>query len=164
MHEATVSPLAAWDSQFVAIALLAETRRRSTTKATDAFAIPTDAFATPTILHFQAILLVSAILSAPRPSLLGVGLALGLCGSVGVAYVVIVIRRVRRQTIYEPVLEDWVWYTVLPLVAYASLAVAAAVLGRHAFVSPFAIAGTALLLLFVRDPQRMGCRHLHRPV
>src|SRR2546428_11934682 len=100
--------------QFVVIALLTEVRRRSTTKEIDAFA-------TPTILHFCAVLMVSSILSAPWPSLSSTSLALGLCGCAGVAYVAVVIRRQRRQTHYEMVLEDWVWYTTLPLIAYVSL-------------------------------------------
>ena len=157
MHEATGSPLAAWESfyvivgssaaaliglQFVVIALLAETRRHSSPKEIEAFA-------TPTILHFGAALLVSSILSAPWPSLLGAGIALGICGFIGVGYVVVVIRRARRQTGYQMVMEDWVWHVALPLIAYATLAAAAITLRRHVLISLFAVAGTALLFLFI---------------
>jgi hypothetical protein len=44
---------------------------------------------------------------------------------------------------------DSVWHTALPLVAYATLVAAALTLGRHALVSLFAVAGTALLLLLI---------------
>ena len=157
MHEAAGSPLVAWESfyviigssagaliglQFVVIALVAETRRRSTTREIDAFA-------TPTILHFGAALLVSSILSAPWPSLSGTGVALGICGCLGVGYVGVVIRRTRLQTLYQPVWEDWVWHVVLPLIAYAALAAAAFTLNRHVLVSLFVIAGTAVLLLVI---------------
>lgn len=157
MPEATGSPLAAWESfyviigssaaaliglQFVVIALLAETRRQSTTREIDAFA-------TPTIIHFGAALLVSSILSAPWPSLSGTGLALGICGCIGLGYVGVVIRRTRRQTNYQLVLEDWVWHVALPLVAYAALVAAALALGRHVLVSLFIVGGTALLLLYI---------------
>ena len=157
MHEATGSPLVAWESfyvivgssaaaliglQFVVIALLAETRKHSSPKEIDAFA-------TPTILHFGAALLVSSILSAPWPSPLGASVALGICGFVGVGYVVVVIRRARLQTGYQMVLEDWVWHVALPLVAYAALAAAAFTLARSVLISLFVVAGTALLFLFI---------------
>ena len=157
MHESTGSPLAAWESfyvivgssaaaliglQFVVIALLAETRKHSSPKEIDAFA-------TPTILHFGAALLISSILSAPWPSLLGAGIAVGICGFIGVGYVVVVIRRARRQTGYQMVMEDWVWHVALPLIAYAVLAAAAITLRRHVLISLFAVAGTALLFLFI---------------
>jgi hypothetical protein len=47
------------------------------------------------------------------------------------------------------VLKDWVWHTVLPFIAYPTLLAAAAVLVLHASAALFAIAATALLLLFV---------------
>jgi hypothetical protein len=62
---------------------------------------------------------------------------------------VVVIRRARRQTNYQLVLEDWVWHTALPLIAYTALVAAALTLGRHVLASLFVVAGTALLLLFI---------------
>jgi len=56
-----------------------------------------------------------------------------------------------RQTLYQPVLEDWVWHATLPLIAYAALTAAAITLVRHALVSLFFVGGKALLLLFI-DP------------
>jgi len=157
VHEAAASPLVAWESfyvivgsssaaliglQFVVIALLAETRTRSSAREIDAFA-------TPTILHFAAALLVSAIVSAPWPTLWSVALALGMCGSVGSAYVGVVIGRARRQTHYQMVLEDWAWHIVLPVLAYVALLGGALVLGRHDVVALFIVAAAALLLLFI---------------
>lgn len=157
MQEAGGSPLAAWESfyvivgssaaaltglQFVVIALLAEARRRSTTKEIDAFG-------TPTIVHFSAVLLVSAIISAPWRGLSSPGLALGICGAAGVSYGVVIIRRARRQSGYELVMEDWVWHTALPLLAYAAVFAAAIVLGRHTHASLFVVAAAVLLLLFI---------------
>jgi hypothetical protein len=157
MEEAARSPLVAWESfyvivgssgaaltglQFVVIALIAESRARSTGREIDAFG-------TPTIVHFCAVLLVSAILSAPWHALSSVGLALGACGVAGVVYGVIVVRRARRQTAYRPVWEDWLWHAVLPLIAYAVLLVAAIVLRTHPQRVLFVIGVTALLLLFI---------------
>jgi len=79
--EAALSPLVAWESfyviigssaaaltglQFVVIALVAESRTRSTSREIAAFG-------TPTIVHFCAVLLVSAILSAPWRALTNAG-------------------------------------------------------------------------------------------
>jgi hypothetical protein len=65
------------------------------------------AFGTPNVFHFEAALLVAAILSAPWSMPWMVALLLGLCGVGGVAYMSIVLRRflrVRRQSHYTPVL------------------------------------------------------------
>jgi len=85
MEEAARSPLVAWESfyvivgssgaaltglQFVVIALIAESRTRTSPRQIDAFG-------TPTIVHFCAVLLVSAILSAPWQALSSASLALG---------------------------------------------------------------------------------------
>ena len=64
-------------------------------------------------------------------------------------YGVIVIRRARRQTGYTPVLEDWLWHAVFPLIAYAVLLVAAVALPRDPPAVLFVIGATALLLLFI---------------
>jgi hypothetical protein len=109
----------------------------------------TRAFGTPTVVHFCAVLLISAILSAPWPALLSAAFGLGACGVAGCAYTVSVVRHTRRQTLYVPVLEDWIFHCVLPLTAYAALLVAAVLLPRHPAPSLFAVGGAALLLLFV---------------
>jgi hypothetical protein len=128
--------------QFVVIALLAETRRRSTWREIDAFA-------TPTIMHFCAALLIAAILNAPWPSLASVRAALAVCGLAGLVYVAIVIRRTSQQLYYKPVLEDWIWHAILPFIAYAALFAASATLTRYTAGSLFIVAATALLLLFI---------------
>jgi hypothetical protein len=64
-------------------------------------------------------------------------------------YVVIVLRRARRQTDYQPVLEDWLWHTVFPLVSYTALLVAALLLPGHPEPALFVIAAGTVLLLFI---------------
>ena len=150
-----MSPFAAWESfyvivgssaaaltglQFVVITL--GTEKRAGNSRT------TRAFGTPTVVHFCAVLLVAAILSAPWPVVFGAAVALVGCGVAGVIYVVIVISHTRRQTIYRPVLEDWLWHCVFPLIAYPTLVIAAATLPRSHTPSLFAIAAASLLLLF----------------
>jgi hypothetical protein len=128
--------------QFVVITLIADSSRpRSMAQIR--------AFGTPTIVHFCAVLLLSAILSAPWEAASGAGIAVSLCGVAGVAYAVIVVRRARSKTGYVPVLEDWVWHAVLPLTAYAAVTIGGMVLPRHPAPSLFLIAGAAVLLLFI---------------
>ena len=55
------------------------------------------AFATPTIVHFCVALLVSATLSAPWPTVMGVTYGLGACGILGVVYAISVTVHARRQ-------------------------------------------------------------------
>jgi hypothetical protein len=155
VQEAALSPFAAWENfyvivgssaaaliglQFVVIALVAESRTQSTSREIAAFG-------TPTILHFCAVLLLAAILSAPWHGLAKADFALGVCGAAGLGYVLVVIRRT-RQTQYTPVLEDWLWHVVFPFLAYAALLGAAIVLPRDPAAALFAIGATALLLLF----------------
>jgi hypothetical protein len=152
----TQSPLVAWQTfffligssgaaltglQFVVIALIAESSRRATTREIEAFG-------TPTILHFCGVLLVSAILNAPWQGISRVSFALGMCGVFGVVYGIVVIRRA-RQTTYQPVWQDWLWHSALPLVAYTLLLVGSITLTRYPRPTLFVIAGSVLLLLFV---------------
>jgi hypothetical protein len=158
VENAVLSHLGGWESfyviigssaaaltglQFVVIALVAETRAVTSSDET------INAFGTPTIVHFCAVLLMSAILSAPWHGLSNAGLALGACGFAGVVYVAIVVRRARRQTGYKPVFEDWLWHALLPLVGYAGLLVAATSLPRQPEPALFGIGTVALLLLFI---------------
>src|SRR5438094_7753266 len=98
------------------------------------------AFSTPTVFHFGAALLVAAILSAPWSMLWNIELLLALCGLGGVTYNMIVLRRVLRvlrQSNYNPVLEDWLWYIAFPLVSYIALIVAAMGLPSNAALALF---------------------------
>jgi len=152
-----VSPLTSWQSfyviigssaaaltglMFVVVTLIAGVRVRSSSGTIAAFG-------TPTVVHFCLALLVAAILSAPWQVLWIAGLLLGLCGLGGVAYIVIVILRTRRQTDYKPVLEDWLWHTILPLVAYIVLVVAALLFPGNPALALFGIGAVTILLLFI---------------
>ncbi len=53
------------------------------------------------------------------------------------------------HTDYQPVLEDWLWHTVFPLVSYTALLVAAIVLPGHPAPALFVIAAGTVLLLFI---------------
>ena len=107
------------------------------------------AFATPNIVHFGSVLFLSAALCAPWHLIRGPAVCLGLLGLGGVAYALIVARRLRTQTAYHPVFEDWLCHALLPLAAYATLGASACVACVHPYGALFAVAAAALLLLFV---------------
>ncbi len=131
--------LLAWENF---VALVAESDARA-----DAGEV--DAFGTPTIVHFCAVLLVSAIISAPWPALWQVAIAIEICGVSGIAYTLIVIRRTRRTKNYKAELEDWIWHAVLPLLGYLTLFGGAVALPLRTVPALFGIGVFALLLLFV---------------
>jgi hypothetical protein len=159
MQEAVVSPLAAWQTfyiligtaaatltglMFIVVTLLAEVRARAPLSG-EVFAT----FNTPNVVHFGLVLLVAAILTAPWKALWQVGVLLGLCGLGGATYAVIVVRRVRRQTDYRPVFEDWLFHTALPLVSYSALVIGAILLPGQPEPTLFVIAAAMVLLLFI---------------
>jgi hypothetical protein len=107
------------------------------------------AFATPTIVHFGAVLLLAAILSAPWPGIAPVAVLWGLLGLSGVVYAAIVARRMRQQHAYKPEFEDWLFHVLLPFAAYATLALSAFAVRSRLREALFAVAAAALLLLFI---------------
>jgi hypothetical protein len=108
-----------------------------------------DAFGTPTVVHFCLCLFVSALLSAPWPSVTPVTGLLLACGIVGLLYTLIVLRRARRQKGYQPVMEDWVWHAILPLIAYGTLIGAAVGVSFGPRKALFLVAGVTLVLIFI---------------
>jgi len=127
--------------QFVVIALGSESRNLGTEREIDAFA-------TPTIVHFCAVLLISAILSAPWHHHWPPALTLAATGLAGLLYTFVILHRARRSQNYKPVLEDWIWHTITPFLSYGALTIASFFLPNHPTPSLFIIAASALLLLF----------------
>jgi hypothetical protein len=107
------------------------------------------AFATPSVVHFGVVLLLSAIISIPWDGIAMVSALWGLVGLYGIIYTAIVTRRMRVQTVYQPVFEDWLFHVLLPFAAYVAMAVAAGVAHSHPRRALFLVAAGALLLLFV---------------
>ncbi|HEU4563994.1 MAG TPA: hypothetical protein VFS05_05060 [Gemmatimonadaceae bacterium] len=128
--------------QFVVITLIADTRTPGTAGSISAFG-------TPTVVHLGGALLISAIMSAPWPTLLSLAIVLAACGIIGVGYAATVVYRARRQTTYKPVFEDWLWHAILPCSVYAALLLSAVLLRPSTRGALFAIAGTALGLLLI---------------
>lgn len=127
---------------FVVITLTAETRG-----ASDAGGL--EAFATPTILHFCAVLLVAAILTTPGHTAASLSFLLAVCGIGGIAYSTSITVRMRRHKAYAPVRSDWIWHILLPLIAYVLLLGSALVMWIGAAAALYSVAAGALLLLYV---------------
>ena len=114
--------------QFVVITLMADTPNiRDMQRASSAFS-------TPNIVHFAAVLLLSAFVAAPWRG-------------VNVAFVVA--RRMRVQTAYKPEFEDWLFHALLPFAAYATLVGSAYASRLNLEKALFGVGATALLLLFI---------------
>ena len=128
--------------QFVVLTLIAE---RPPLRAAEAGA----AFATPTIVHFGVVLLLSAIVSVPWSGTGIVSVLWGLVGFCGMVYTLVVARRLRVQTTYKPVFEDWLFHVLLPLAAYAMAAASAFMAQSLVRPATFVIGAAALLLLFI---------------
>ncbi len=108
-----------------------------------------EAFATPSVVHFAVVLLLSAILSAPWNGTEIVSVAWGCVGLIGVAYTIIVARRLRVQTAYRPVVEDWLFHCILPLGAYLVLTASAWIVRFDERTGMYLLGGAALMLLFI---------------
>lgn len=152
-----MSPLAEWSSfykivgsaagaliglQFVVMTLIAE---RPAIRVGEAGA----AFATPTIVHFGAVLLLSALLRAPWQTITVAAAIWGLVGFSGAAYGVVVARRMRKQAVYRPEFQDWLFHAVLPMAAYTVLALSAFAAPSQTREMLFGVGAAALLLLFI---------------
>lgn len=129
--------------QFVVMALIADMPIRP------GMPQAASAFATPTIVHFAAVLLLSAVLSVPWPGVGAAAAAWGVLGLVGVIYAAIVGRRMLGQRAYRPDSEDWSFHVVLPFAAYTILVVSAYATRWHSREALFGVGAAVLLLLFI---------------
>ena len=128
--------------QFVVMTLIAE---RPTAVSGEA----ARAFATPTIVHFSCCLLIAALIRVPWPDMetgACVGGAVGVCG---LAYMTLILLRMRRQSAYRPDWEDWTFHICLPFLAYGLLVLSSLASIRHAHQALFGVGMTTLILLFI---------------
>jgi hypothetical protein len=112
-----------------------------------------DAFGSSTLVHFGTALLVSALLSAPWSTAGLAGIAVAIVGLAGLGYGAVVLRRMRRQTHYQTVGEDWLWYVMAPLAAYGTLLCGGLLTSRSAGQGLFMLgaATLGLVLLGIRN-------------
>ena len=107
------------------------------------------AFATPSILNYGIVLLLSALASAPWDGIAIVAVLWGLMGLCGVVYVLIACQRMRKQNAYRLVFEDWLFHVVLPLVAYLVVAISAFAATYDVRPTLFLVGAAAVVLLVI---------------
>ena len=105
-------------------------------------------FTTPSVIHYSVVLFLSALISIPWGGTDIITIIWGVVGIFGLFYLMLVARRMRTQTMYDPVFEDWLFHVLLPLTAYALMAVAACIAHVHERVALFSVGAASLILLF----------------
>jgi hypothetical protein len=128
--------------QFVILALIAE-------RPSEGFAEAGAAFGSPTVVHFSVALFLSAMLHAPWQTITTPAVVWGILGLVGFVYALIVLRRMLKQNVYKPQFEDWLFHVLLPLMAYATLALSPFAVSSLTHEALFGVGTSSLLLLFI---------------
>ncbi len=127
--------------QFVVLTLIAQDPPEGVAEAGAAFA-------SPTIVHFGGVLLLSALIQAPWHTLAPALALLAVIGAAGLFYTLVVARRMFGQTAYTPQFEDLFCHILMPIAAYALLAAAPLMPSDEAEWALFGVGAAALLLLF----------------
>ena len=133
--------------QFVVQTLIASDAMRSVAGPDPETTIA--AFGTPTVVHLSLALVLSALLCVPWPGIDGLRESVGAIGVAALLYSIAVLRRTLRVQNYVPVLEDWIWHIVLPVLAYGAVVVAALLFAAGMATPLFVIAAATLLLLSI---------------
>jgi hypothetical protein len=107
-----------------------------------------ETFSSPTVVHFCAALLVSAILAAPWHSLLGPSVVLTLIGLSGFVYGIRILWRMAHRSDYRPGFDDWFWYAGMPVVAYLAILAAGVALSTNPEGALFALAAGTIALIY----------------
>ncbi|MHB8433249.1 MAG: hypothetical protein ACYDCA_06555 [Candidatus Tyrphobacter sp.] len=111
-----------------------------------------ETFSSPTVVHFCAALLISAVMAAPWPSLVPLGAVLALVGVYGIAYAMRVLMRMTRLTSkspYFPGFDDWFWYSLMPLATYVAILIGAVLLVVAPRDALFVLAGGTVVFIFM---------------
>jgi hypothetical protein len=110
-------------------------------------------FVTPTVVHFTAVLFVSAIAVMPGLSMQLTGQTIGIAALLGFLYVSAIVIRLVRAIPAVTHWTDYVFYGLFPVAVYLGLMVSAAYLWSGAAFGPYgiAIAALALLVVGIRD-------------
>ena len=128
--------------QFVAIALIADVPMKGNEDGVEAFS-------GPTIVHFVTALLLAASVVMPWQGYTGPATVWTITGGCGLVFLAAITYRMRKQTAYRPVFEDWLFHSLLPFSAYTGLTASGLCLKSHAGGALFGIATVSLLLLVV---------------
>jgi hypothetical protein len=127
--------------QFVLISLLANRPLRKMSEAQAAFS-------TPTVVHFSAVLLLSCFASVPWKTVNPISTAWGAVSVLGLIYNWRVVHQMKSQDVYAPVVEDWVFHSISPILSYALVAVGAVLAHYSLSRALFFVSAAMLILLF----------------
>ncbi len=127
---------------FVIVALVADRAQSSTEHGLSAFT-------TPSIFHFVNVLVIAAVITMPRKSLVSLALLIAASAILGLGITTIAILRIRQFEVYAPVAEDWIWHGIIPGAGYIALLVAAVELPTATTFALDDIATVTLALLLV---------------
>jgi hypothetical protein len=131
---------------FIVVTLSADRRRLSDTATRSE---GTSIFSSPTVVHFCAAFFTAGVFSAPWHALVIPGALIGIMGVFGVAYSANTGVRAHRLTSYQADASDWIWFIILPLLAYIIVALSGFALALIPTTAAFALAGANLLLIFI---------------
>jgi hypothetical protein len=107
------------------------------------------AFSTPTVVHFCSAFLVAGILSAPWRSLAPPCVLMILIGICGILYALRFMYLAKRFTQYQMLLDDLIWYGIVPFLLYAIVVTVGILLPRDPGTLLFALAGATISLVIV---------------
>jgi hypothetical protein len=131
---------------FIVVTLAADRRRTPETPSTSE---GTSIFTSPTVVHFCAAFFTSGIFAAPWHALVIPSLLLGVMGAFGVVYSINTAIRAHRLTTYQADRSDWIWFIILPFLAYLVACIAGFALALIPSTAAYALAGATMLLIFV---------------
>ncbi len=130
---------------FIVVTLAADRRRTAISTTSDGTSI----FSSPTVVHFCAAFFVSGIFAAPWHSAVYAAILIGLAGLFGAAYAVNTGYRARKLTTYNADRGDWIWFIILPFIAYLMLCAGSFSLPLIPDDASYVVAASTMLLIFV---------------
>jgi hypothetical protein len=106
------------------------------------------AFITPIVAFFATVLIISVMLLVPQLTPAATGPFFAVVGVGGMIYIIStgVLGQWRK---WQLGIDDWIWYSGLPLLGYFAILASAAGMWRTSFYAPYTAAGAVLLLLIV---------------
>lgn len=112
-------------------------------------------FITPSAVHLGSVLVGSAILTVPTLTPISLAILLGAGGVGGAVYSIIAAMRIWHMQLDA---DDRVFYIILPIVAYATMATAAIMACTHnePTFETLAVALVALLVIGMRNAWDMA--------
>jgi hypothetical protein len=107
-------------------------------------------FVTPVVMHFGSALWLSALLCIPGQTAASLSACMIGSGAILATYGgATTYRMYRGRRDYRPVIEDWIWNAMLPLLCYLGLMAAGVCALRQPAAALYIIGASALTLLFI---------------